>query len=70
MVFLTLPDYFSTQGIDYVSAALVEIFTNPSYYVIPTNVGEFTETDDVPSSGTSSKTFDTLGLLLLLRSIC
>ena len=59
--FLTLPDYFSTQGIDYVSAALVEIFTNPSYYVIPTNVGEFTETDDVPSSGTSSKTFDTLG---------
>lgn len=59
--FLTLPDYFSTQGIDYVSAALVEIFTNPSYYVIPTNVGEFTKTDDLPSSGTSSKTFDTLG---------
>ena len=59
--FLTLPDYFSTQGIDYVSSALVEVFTNPSYYVIPTNVGEFTETDDVPSSGTSSKIFDTLG---------
>ena len=59
--FLTLPDYFSTKGIDYVSAALVEIFTNPSYYVIPTNVGEFTKTDDLPSSGTSSKTFDTLG---------
>jgi plastocyanin len=59
--FLTLPDYFSTKGIDYVSAALVEIFTNPYYYVIPTNVGEFTKTDDLPSSGTSSKTFDTLG---------
>lgn len=59
--FLTLPEYFSAKGIDYVSAALVEIFTNPSYYVIPTNVGEFTKTDDIPSSGTSSKTFDTLG---------
>ena len=59
--FLTLPDYYSNQGIDYVSSALVEIFTTPTYYLIPTNVGEFTETDDVPSSGTSSKTFDTLG---------
>jgi len=59
--FLTLPDYFSAQGIDYVSSALVEIFTNPSYYLIPTNVGEFTKIDDLPSSGTSSKTFDTLG---------
>jgi|TARA_B100002052_G_scaffold290746_1_gene309778 hypothetical protein len=59
--FLTLPDYFATQGIEYVSSALVEIFTNPSYYVIPTNVGEFTKSDDVPTTGTSSKRFDTLG---------
>ena len=60
--FLTLPDYFSSNsGIEYVSAGLVEIFTNPSYYVIPTNVGEFTKSGDVPTSGTTTKNFDTLG---------
>jgi len=60
--FITLPDYFSSNlQIEYVSAGLIEIFTNPSYYVIPTHIGEFTKSGDMPISGTTTKNFDTLG---------
>jgi len=59
--FITLPDYFSSKGIEYVSAGLIEIFSGTKNYLIPTTVGEFTETDDVPTSGTVNKTFASLG---------
>ena len=60
--FLTLPDYFSSNfQIEYVASGLIEIFTNPSYYVIPTSIGEYTKSGDVPTSGTTTKNFDTLG---------
>ena len=62
--YLTLPEYYASKGIEYVSSALVEIVRNNIYYVIPTNVGEFTDTSDMPTSGTVSKSFETLGYYL------
>ena len=62
--FLTKPEYYASKGIEYVSSALVEIVRNNIYYVIPTNVGEFTDTSDMPTSGTVSKSFETLGYYL------
>jgi len=59
--FLTLPDYYASKGIEYVSSAFVEILRNDIYYVIPTNVGEFTDLSDMPTSGTDTKSFETLG---------
>ena len=59
--YLTLPDYYASKGIEYVSSALVEILRNDIYYVIPTNVGEFTDPSDMPTSGTDTKSFETLG---------
>jgi len=60
----TLPDYYSNLGIDYVSYGLTEVFTDSQFHILPTIVGEFTQTEDVPISGTSIKEFESLGFLV------
>jgi hypothetical protein len=60
----TLPDYYSNLGIDYVSYGLTEVFTDSQFHILPTIFGEFTQTEDVPISGTSIKEFESLGFLV------
>lgn len=59
--FKTLPAYQSALGIDYVSQATIEIETDLSYFIFAASVGEKTETDDMPTSGSSTKELDSLG---------
>ena len=52
----------SLFGINYVEAGIIEIDPTVGYlYTIPSVFGDFTEINDMPSSGVSSKAFNTLG---------
>ncbi|MDA9561566.1 hypothetical protein N9S06_02860 [Gammaproteobacteria bacterium] len=65
----TLPDYYSNRGIDYISYGLTEIFADSEFYILPTIVGEFTQSDDVPTSGTSVKEFESLGYFVCTYNV-
>lgn len=59
--FKTLSSYYSSLGIDYVSLATIEIDAEPSHAIFTVSVGDYTKTDDMPTSGNITKEIYSLG---------
>lgn len=59
--FRTLSAYNASLGIDYVSLFSLDMDDDPSHYIFTASMGEFTQADDMPSSGSISKELYSLG---------